>query len=358
MRQLPFLFYLFLCLSACQKTDKFAKPKSQIITYEWTDVELSTKAHFRGLSVVSDAVIWASGTGGTVIRSADSGLTWQTFELPESADLDFRDINAWDAQNAVVMSSGHGVKLFRTYNGGADWTLVYENPDTLVFYDGLDFYHGRGFAYGDPQNGKFICLSSLDSGATWTEFDHASMPKTLEKEAGFAASGTGVVLRENYVWLATGGAKVSRVFRSVFRGEQWESIDCPILGGDARGIFSLAFPSNKHGLAVGGNYLQPNDNDSIAAFTIDAGQNWFPSLIMPRGYRSCVAANEQIAICTGTNGTDFSLDRGERWHRLNDSGFNACAIGNESIWAVGANGSVASMKCLSVYLAFRNRTMK
>ncbi|HEX7288776.1 MAG TPA: hypothetical protein VF532_21515, partial [Candidatus Angelobacter sp.] len=43
---------------------------------QWERVSVSTSAGLRGLSVVSEKVIWASGTGGTVIRTIDGGKNW------------------------------------------------------------------------------------------------------------------------------------------------------------------------------------------------------------------------------------------------------------------------------------------
>ncbi|HTE13358.1 MAG TPA: hypothetical protein VK645_20405, partial [Chitinophagaceae bacterium] len=63
-------------------------------------IELLTtgnKTSIRGLSVVTDKVIWASGSKGTVARSTDSGRTWKWFTVAGFEKRDFRDIEAFDA---------------------------------------------------------------------------------------------------------------------------------------------------------------------------------------------------------------------------------------------------------------------
>ncbi|HMO79244.1 MAG TPA: hypothetical protein PKD24_00495 [Pyrinomonadaceae bacterium] len=64
---------------------------------QWVKQPIATTASFRGLSIVSEKVIWASGTGGTVIKTKDGGKTWNVITVPGAEKLDFRDIEAFDA---------------------------------------------------------------------------------------------------------------------------------------------------------------------------------------------------------------------------------------------------------------------
>jgi photosystem II stability/assembly factor-like uncharacterized protein len=61
----------------------------------------------RGVSAVSESVAWASGAGSTVLRTADGGTTWQKLKVTDDP-LDFRDIDAVDAQTAYALSIGNG----------------------------------------------------------------------------------------------------------------------------------------------------------------------------------------------------------------------------------------------------------
>lgn len=40
------------------------------------------RVSLRGLSVVNDSLVWASGSGGTVARSADGGRSWTWLTVP------------------------------------------------------------------------------------------------------------------------------------------------------------------------------------------------------------------------------------------------------------------------------------
>jgi len=91
-----------------------------------------TKAGLRGIYAVGGGVAWASGTNGTVLRTEDGGYMWQSCALPPNAEkLDFRGIWAWDADTAVVMSSGPGdlSRIYKTTDGCSSWELLFTNPD-------------------------------------------------------------------------------------------------------------------------------------------------------------------------------------------------------------------------------------
>src|SRR4051794_33496269 len=71
--------------------------------YAWHDLATGTTAHFRGLAAVSATTAWISGytpTDGVVMRTTDGGATWQDVTPPGAAALQFRDIEAFDADDA------------------------------------------------------------------------------------------------------------------------------------------------------------------------------------------------------------------------------------------------------------------
>lgn len=63
---------------------------------------------FRGLSAVSRNTAWVAGTAGTVLRTTDGGASWRNVSPPGAGDLQFRDIEAFDARRAVVLAIGEG----------------------------------------------------------------------------------------------------------------------------------------------------------------------------------------------------------------------------------------------------------
>ena len=54
---------------------------------QWQKQNVETDAGFRGLSVVNENIIWASGTGGTFIRTIDGGKNWTVGKIPGAEKL-------------------------------------------------------------------------------------------------------------------------------------------------------------------------------------------------------------------------------------------------------------------------------
>src|SRR5947208_1591342 len=75
---------------------------------QWLRQQVDTTASLRGLAVVNEKIVWASGTGGAVIRTIDGGKTWNVITVPGAEKLDLRDIEAFDANTAYILSIGNG----------------------------------------------------------------------------------------------------------------------------------------------------------------------------------------------------------------------------------------------------------
>jgi len=302
-----------------------------------TDVQL------RGISAVSEKVAWASGAKGTVLRTIDGGEHWTKVEVPGAEALDFRDIQAFDWDTAFVLSIGPGEqsRIYKTTDGGKIWQRQFINSDPKAFYDCFAFWDSKhGIALSDSVDGKFPLVATSD-GATWAPVAVKSMPAALPNEGAFAASGTCIATYgKNDVWFGTGGP-AARVFHSADRGLTWTVTETPIIHGAAsQGIFSIAFLTQKSGVAVGGDYKEPEKTEGVAAFTHDGGRTWKLAKRQPPGYRSGMDVVVNRFVAVGTNGADSSGD-GESW--IPRSRFNLNAISFARVdagWGVGPEGTI------------------
>ena len=315
---------------------------------QWTRQTFDTRASFRGLSVVSDKVVWASGTGGSVIRTIDGGKTWKVMEVPGAIKLDFRDVEAFDANTAYILSIGNGdaSRIYKTVDGGVTWKLQFTNTNAKAFFDAIACWDKNNcIAMSDPVDGHYVLISTSDGGANWKQIVSNQLPAAKDGEAAFAASGSCLYLTPNgTVFLVSGGTD-ARVFRSSDRGQTWTVAGTPITKGTAgSGIFSIAFRNDLHGTVVGGNYEKPADSANNLAFTRDGGKSWYAGEGLS-GYRSSVAyIDDRTIIAVGTNGTDISTDRGGTWKKISDENLNSVAArGKNAVWAVGPNGVVVRL---------------
>jgi photosystem II stability/assembly factor-like uncharacterized protein len=321
---------------------------------QWTPVDAGTTASFRGMSVVSPAVAWISGTGGTFEWTDDSGRTWHAGSVPGATSRDFRAVHAFSLDTAVLMVSAQDTGLiYRTTDRGRSWQVQYSNVTKGTFLDGLAFFDARhGLAVGDPMDGRFLILETWDGGQHWARIRDAGLPPALPGEGAFAASGTSLVTcGSNDAWLGTGGAVASRVFHSSDGGRNWSVVSTPITAGTASaGIFSLACRDSGHLIAVGGNYSKPNPNAVTVATSDDGGATWVAS--SPAGstaFLSGVAYMKSPGVpdgvlAVGTEGSVFSVDFGRTWKRIDRLSLNVVhARGDGAALAAGAHGSVAVM---------------
>lgn len=311
----------------------------------WEVVENIAGVHLRGLCVVNDSVIWASGVGGTWINSSNGGKSWEKGVVRGADSLDFRDIHAIDKDRAWVLSAGAVGSIYYTKDRGKNWKLQYRNTRPGVFFDGFAFWNNSaGIAYSDPIDGKLLIIKTENGGRSWFQIDPSLLPSVLDNEAGFAASGTGIcVYGDSTVWIATGGGSKARVFKSSDRGSSWNVYDTPLRSKGGAGIFSMVFRNDNDGVIVGGDYVDSANADSNCAVTQDGGITWqLQTVKNPRGYRSCVAfvLGDKL-ISTGRTGSDVSDNFGISWKYFSKDGYYSCDCTERICWAVGRNGKMA-----------------
>src|ERR671911_3018809 len=287
--------------------------------YAWQLTPTGSTASLRGLSAVSERVAWASGSLGSVLRTTNRGATWQSIGPPGTSALQFRDIEAFNRDTAVILSIGVGTdsRIYRTTNGGQTWTLVFQNTDPAAFYDCMAWFNKhRGLALSDPVNGRFRILATNDGGRTWHVVD-ADMPPALPLEFAFAASGQCITTAGGRdVWFGTGGDAVARVFHSGDRGLTWTVANTPVRSGPTAGIFALAFRDPRHGIAAGGDFAAPTASPDAFALSDDGGASWRLVTAAPDAYRSGAHwVTGTTAIAVGPSGSDVSVDRGRSWTR-------------------------------------------
>jgi photosystem II stability/assembly factor-like uncharacterized protein len=306
----------------------------------------NTTADLRGIHNVGNGVAWASGTNGTVLRTEDGGYLWQSCSVPPGAEkLDFRGIQAFDANTAIVMSSGKGdlSRLYKTTDGCHSWKLIFTNPDEDGFLDAVHFASdGKLYVLGDPVKNTFALFLSDNRGDTWFAAGEKGRDAHTS-EGGFAASNTSFASYGPFLLFGTGGSEHAHVYwtgtkcspppghpngPAIFNCEvTWNNSEVPVAGGTpGSGVFSLAAKAMaaKSGaptatvVAVGGAYDHPDQATQNAAFSIDGGQHWTNSTTPPHGYRSAVAYDSATKtwIAVGPNGTDISTDDGHNWRPI------------------------------------------
>ncbi|MEO7030526.1 MAG: glycosyl hydrolase [Acidobacteriaceae bacterium] len=344
---------------------------SHTASAQWTLQDAHTKASLRGIHSLGNGVAWASGTDGTVLRTEDGGIVWQLCKVPPgAAKLDFRGVQAFDNNTAIVMSSGKGdlSRLYKTTDGCQTWKKVFDDPDETGFFDSLRRVTGKQmYLLGDPVNGKFSMFYSQDAGSTWFIADDPGLD--APKDAGaFAASNSALINVGPFMMFGTGGPRAA-VYAMRPKCDPakpdactaaWVAVQTSLAEGKpAAGVFSLAgrFTTSQSGktssivVAVGGTYDKPDDATGTAAYSRDSGTTWTVAQTPPHGYRSAVVYDSSTAtwIAVGPNGTGISTDDGRNWRALKpgpndapdaDKNWNALSLP----FVVGPNGRIGVLR--------------
>jgi photosystem II stability/assembly factor-like uncharacterized protein len=303
-------------------------------------------ASLRALSVVTDEIIWASGTKGTVIKSTDGGKTWLGDTVQGMEQSDFRTLYAFDARHAIIANVGSPGKILKTEDGGISWRVVYTNTHPDVFIDGVDFWNDReGILYGDPVDGRMFILTTNDGGNSWRPLESA--PRLEPGEASFAASGTGIrCLGEATLLVCTGGS-VSRLWHSTNKGVSWSPFRPPVVQGkSSTGIFSVA--ANGRWVVVGGDFQDESGKTDHHLYSDDEGKTWQVPAVSVRGYRECIEAlGQETWIAVGPTGIDLSTDNGIIWSGFSDlKGLHVVRKSRKGtgVFAAGSQGAILRLK--------------
>jgi photosystem II stability/assembly factor-like uncharacterized protein len=316
----------------------------------WTVQTSGVTVRLRGVSAVSERIAWASGAGSTVLRTTDGGATWQKLTVT-SDELDFRDIDAVDAETAYVLAIGTGPasRIYKTTDAGKTWTMQFRNEDPKAFLDAMSFWDANnGIVFGDSVDGQLYIMTTDDGGRVWSRVPTASLPPALENEGAFAASGTNIaVFGKSHAWIGTGAAAKARVLRTSDGGRTWQVANTPLAAGPSSGIFSIAFRDAKNGVIAGGDYRKEQEAVDNLAATNDGGVTW--KLVKGlSGFRSVVAyvPGMKTLIAIGPAGGDYSTDDGQTWKPIDGPGFDTFSfIPRKPMgWGAGANGAIGRLQ--------------
>ena len=354
---------------------------------QWEIQDSHTLANLHGIHSVGGGTAWASGSGATVLRTTDDGAHWLACPIPPgAAGLDFRAIQAFDRNSAVVMSTGNGSvsRLYKTNDACHTWKLIFTNPDPGGSFDALQFtsrdylqLHGKlfGILLGGPVAGRFPLFLSFDSGETWER--QTTSPEALPGETVFPASNSilrlGDLADRTFI---TGGLSGARMLlfmsyldnitpdghkpcgHPVCQINEWIPWAIPVAHpAPTAGAYSWGWAEGHGAVLVGGDPEHPNR-------TADTG--WYPNLSFngsrfsfktaltpPRGFRSAVAFDTATKtwITVGPNGTDISKDYGRNWRPLHpnpkagdapdaDRNWNALSLP----FVAGPNGRIGKLR--------------
>ncbi len=326
--------------------------------YQIQELTAQKGVSIRSLSIPSENVIWASGSNGMIAKSTDAGKNFDWFQVKGFEKRDFRAMHAWNAEEAIIVAIAAPAVVLKTKDGGQNWYKVYENKDTAMFLDAIQFRDTQhGTIIGDPINGVIFMLSTANKGEDWVEVPKNNFISTLKNgEAFFASSNSNIVQFGRAQILVTGGL-TSRLWMNGV------AMNMPLLQGrNSTGANSIAVsPNHQKLIVVGGDF----SNDKLAEANIvgykillepksDYKHLTKKNLILsplklasPKGYKSSVEfVNNHVVITCGTSGVDVSTNSGKSWQRVSDASYHVVKrqLNQNAVFLAGSGGRITYLK--------------
>ncbi|MBA3726490.1 MAG: hypothetical protein H0W86_08560, partial [Armatimonadetes bacterium] len=213
----------------------------------------------------------------------------QVAPLPTSADLWGVDF----VSPSIGFIAGEGHTLFKTTDGGDNWTSV-----ALPGYQDGPFYNvtfatpSLGFVSGNSAIGSKDIFRTVDGGATWAQVQSFPLGGSwyhqdyIDGTTGFMGSNGGLVRTQDAgeTWLLRSGYP-----------------DCPVISG-------MDFIDANTGLVSG---LIAGSSDEGIFKTTNGGQTW--RLKHPRAANDVVYLSDLIAVADSGVGVVRTHDGGETW---------------------------------------------
>ena len=330
LKQVFFSGLLILLLFSCKTTsDKY-------LLFQKTE---GTPKHPRGLAVHQSGLMVIAGHDGQV-EIYDQLKVVKSFVIPEMEDI--RDVEILNDNSIILMNSGNKGEIWRYFLKNDSLVNVYKADS--VFLDGLSFWNNAaGMCFGDPTKDRLTILRTSDSSKTWTPLDYNLIPKGMEGEAGFAASGTGISTQgTETVFIGTGGGSEARLYVSSDQGLNWETKSTPMKSGGSFGIYAMYFWSETEGVIIGGSYEDSEYVDCICFSTSDGGDSWVKSNNGLKGYCSGISGTSSgdLIIATGRVGTYYTKDKGQNWKLFSEDKFYSVQVLDDKVYFSGKNGAI------------------
>ncbi|GAA4161765.1 hypothetical protein GCM10022217_28010 [Chryseobacterium ginsenosidimutans] len=330
---LPFLFSFLGVFSFSQKIESL-------------ETIFNDKISIRALEIY-DNKVWYSGTDSKFgFVDLKNPKNQKQIKLSEKK-LQFRTL-AQDKNSFYTINIESPAEFFKINKKDLKSEIVFKDTVKTAFYDALHFVNDKlAYTFSDADKDNKLKLAVFKNGK-WSMITNDV--KLNEGEAAFAASNTNISSTKNNLWIATGG-KASRILKLNFKTNKFEIFDTPFIQGESsQGIYSIDFPDDKFGVAVGGDYTKQDANVNNIATTNDGGETWqIQASGQNGGYTTCVKikpnSKGKEMISVGDRHISYSSDFGKTWKKISDEkGFFICKWidGNTVVFA--GNGKISVMR--------------
>lgn len=310
---------------------------------------------YRSLSVVNDQLLWVGGNKGTIGKSINGGKTFKWMHPKGFENRDFRDIEAFDADTALVMAIDRPAVILKTTDGGEHWKTVYEKDIAGIFLDAMCFRdHQNGVCVGDPIDRKFWLIETNDGGNTWQEVAYEKRPFADSGEACFASSGSNIQFINKNIGgynleygFVTGGMNSRLFIKCQNKTPSFFYFPLNILHGwETAGANSWTI-NDKSYVIAGGDFKNAQNKSLNVIIWPNITRSYKSINCVEMKYKSCITwMDKKQLIAVGLSGIDIGSKRKHHWKHISDTPFHVVqkAKHGNVIFLAGPNGKIARLK--------------
>jgi photosystem II stability/assembly factor-like uncharacterized protein len=291
----------------------------------WYTVNYGTYPSLQDVNFADTNLGVAVGRYNTVIRSEDSGLTWEQSasfsQLPVTEHENLTDLQFIDQDTGYAV--GWFGSIIRTTDGGRSWENVNNIFNSLTMVHFFDAQHGfiggAGFFRTMDGGQTWQKFRSNDNGDTWSTTYGSGSISSLNCEAiAFGSPTVGIIVRrydENPLLK-------SSILRTTDAGVTWRKVAMPAVDMSQVTLADVSFANPQTVCAVG-NHLE---SGSVILRSTDSGATWSATrLELVRNLRGIHFVNDQIGFAVGSFGAGSiyegtcvvkTTDGGASWQRV------------------------------------------
>ena len=260
-------FLLFICLLT-----------SSSLSAQWKKIYTSYNNDLFDVHQVP-GMVFCAGQGSTVLKSADSGKSWNKLSLTIPSNL--RTVYFFDSLTGMV--SGENARIQKTYNGGKTWTQKYVR--TAAYAYDMSFKGNDGIVVGKD----LLAISSHDAGETWT----VDTTPLVRKQLNSVAISPG-----GFCWTV---GDSGFIFKKHISEKKWTQVN----SGSMINLSSVSCIDDSTIIITGGmpDTAMVGKHYNILLFSSDAGQSWLSTALpeLKTIYSAWFQDSDTGFIC-GTNG--------------------------------------------------------
>jgi photosystem II stability/assembly factor-like uncharacterized protein len=265
---------------------------------QWVQQNSGTTQRLTDVAVLDSTTALVVGTRNVILKTTNSGVTWDQVPLPISSVVDWNAISFWDALQGAI--AGRNV-VATTIDGGGQWN-IHDLAGSGECHSVLQI--GPGNIYAGDDSGRVY--HSLDTGKNWTSEKIGDLPVY----AFFVWRGPYVMGLPIYALTPQ-----SLYTKTEFPPGTWEEIALPIRGLGSEALDGEFCKGGGPGFIVGvqGDFiasptiLRKATTDSVWR-TLDTGILFGGTLI------GVSAPSDRVVYVCGTGGMIWkSVNGGDAW---------------------------------------------